>query len=55
VLDVLGREVSRLVHAEQPAGSYRVGFNAGTLTSGVYFARLQAGAFSKTIKLTLTK
>jgi hypothetical protein len=55
VIDILGREVSSLVHAEQPAGSYRVEFNASTRTSGVYFARLQAGEFSKTIKLILAK
>jgi hypothetical protein len=55
VFDVLGREVSSLVSAEQAAGSYSVEFNAGIQTSGVYFARLQAGEFSKTIKLILTK
>jgi hypothetical protein len=55
VYDVLGREISSLVHAEQSAGLYRVEFNGGTRASGVYFARLQAGEFSKTIKLILTK
>lgn len=55
VLDVLGREISSIVHAQQSAGSYKVEFNAGSRPSGVYFARLQAGEFSKTIKLILTK
>jgi hypothetical protein len=55
VIDILGREVSSLVHAKQAAGSYRVEFNAGKQTSGVYFARLRAGDFLKTIKLILTK
>ena len=55
VLDVLGREISSIVHAQQSAGSYRVEFDGGSRPSGVYFARLQAGEFSKTIKLVLTK
>ncbi|TSA17921.1 T9SS C-terminal target domain-containing protein [bacterium] len=55
VYDALGREVARIVDSEQPTGSYRIDFNANTLPSGVYFARLQAGQFSKTIKLILTK
>ena len=55
VLDVLGRVVSQLAHGEQPAGSYRVEFSAGSCPSGVYFARLQAGNYSKTIKMILAK
>jgi hypothetical protein len=55
VYDALGREVARLVDGEHHTGSYRVDFNANTLPSGMYFARLQAGQFSKTIKLILTK
>jgi hypothetical protein len=55
VMDMLGREVSRLVSTAQAAGSYKVAFDAGVQPSGVYFARLQSGGFSKTIKLLLTK
>ena len=55
VFDVLGREVAVLIDAKQSAGTYQVRFNAGALVSGIYFARLQAGRFSKTIKLILTK
>ncbi len=55
VVDVLGREISSIVYAEQHAGSYRVEFNAGSRPSGVYFARLQAGGSSSTIKLILSK
>lgn len=46
VFDVLGREVETLVNGEQPAGSYRVPFNAYRLSSGVYFYRLTAEAVS---------
>ena len=43
VYDVLGREVATLVNKEQQPGNYEVKFNASSLTSGVYFYRIQAG------------
>ncbi len=55
VYDALGLEVMTLVNAEKPAGSYRLEFNASNLPSGIYFYRLQAGAFSAARKMTLLK
>jgi hypothetical protein len=55
VLDVLGREVTTLVTGEQPAGAYRVEFSGSGLSSGIYFAKLQAGILTRTIKMVLTK
>lgn len=55
VYDVLGREVSILVAGRQSAGSHSVTFNAAMLPSGVYFYRLQAGAYAETKKLTLLR
>ena len=55
VYDILGREVARLVHGRQNAGEYTVTFNAGSLSSGVYFYRLTAGGFAATKKLMLIK
>lgn len=55
VYDILGREVARLVDERQNAGNYAVTFNAGSLSSGVYFYRLQAGLYSVTKKLLLLK
>jgi hypothetical protein len=55
VCDILGKEVATLAIGEQAAGRYTVSFNAGALSSGVYFARLRAREFLKTIKLVLTK
>jgi len=55
VYDVMGREVDVLVDERLSAGSYSVNFNAGNLTSGVYFYRLTAGNFSETRKMTLLK
>ncbi len=55
VYDMLGREVQPLVNTRQAAGSYQVQFNAASLTSGVYFYRLQAGTFVETKKMMLVK
>ncbi|HSW54269.1 MAG TPA: T9SS type A sorting domain-containing protein [Ignavibacteriaceae bacterium] len=55
VYDVLGNEVATLVNEEQSAGVYEIEFDASKLSSGVYFYRLQADAFSETKKFTLIK
>ncbi len=55
VYDILGREVETLVNEEKNAGNYNVNFNAGNLSSGIYFYRMQAGNFIQTKKLLLLK
>ncbi|MFN3345366.1 MAG: T9SS type A sorting domain-containing protein, partial [Chloroherpetonaceae bacterium] len=55
VYDVLGRKVMSLVNGRQEAGAYRYTLNAATLSSGVYFYRLQAGNFVSTKKMMLVK
>ncbi len=55
VYDMLGKEVSVLVNEEKNAGSYRIKFNGSTLSSGIYFYKLQAGNFTQTKKLILLK
>ncbi len=55
VYDLLGRQVETLVHERQNAGNHHVLFNAGNLSTGVYFYRLQAGSFVQTKKLMLLK
>jgi len=55
VYDVIGKEVATLVNEEKAAGKHKVNFNASTLSSGVYFYRLQAGSFVQTRKMLLLK
>jgi hypothetical protein len=55
IFDLLGSEVATLIDSQQEPGFYSIIWNAEGLASGVYFARLQAGEFSKTIKMILLK
>lgn len=55
VYDVLGREVAELANGPLNAGTHTVTFDASTLSSGVYFYRLESGAFSTTRKMVLMK
>jgi Secretion system C-terminal sorting domain len=55
VFDVLGREVSTLVNEYKFAGNYSVQFNAGKITSGVYFYRIESGSYVQTKKLVVLK
>jgi len=65
VYDVLGNEVATLVNEEKSAGNYEVNFsakggsasggNAYSLSSGIYFYKLQAGNFTETKKMLLMK
>ncbi|NNG25989.1 MAG: T9SS type A sorting domain-containing protein, partial [Ignavibacteriaceae bacterium] len=55
VYDVLGNEIEILVNEEKLAGSYEVEFEGEGLPSGVYFCRIKAGDFVKTMKMVLLK
>ncbi len=59
IFDVLGKEVATLVNENLKAGNHKVTFDAasgnGSITSGVYFYRLEAGVFSATKKAVLLK
>ncbi|HVO73802.1 MAG TPA: T9SS type A sorting domain-containing protein [Ignavibacteriaceae bacterium] len=55
VFDFLGKEVATIVSEELSAGSHNREWNAGNLSSGVYFYRIQAGSFIETKKLILMK
>jgi len=60
IFDIIGREVTTLVRDAQAAGAYQTVWdgrtNAGIpVASGVYFCRLEAGSFVKTLRMMLLK
>lgn len=55
VFDVFGREVAKLVEAEQAAGTYEINFDAKKLSSGFYIYTLIAGDFAATKEMLVIK
>ena len=55
VYDLLGRDVSTLVHENQQAGLYRIIWDGSNCSSGMYFYKIQAGDFVETRKMILLK
>jgi hypothetical protein len=55
VYNTLGQLVTTLINAEEETGNHVVRFDGSNLSSGVYFYRLQAGSFQKTLKLVLVR
>lgn len=55
VFDVLGREVSILVHGEKTAGTHRAVFDGSRLPSGVYIVTFQAGRFQQSRMMMLVR
>lgn len=50
-----GDKIATLVNAYQETGNYEVQFDGRSYSSGVYFARLDTGGTSKTIKMMMIK
>lgn len=55
VYDILGKEVSVLVHGIRPAGESTVQFDASSLPSGIYFYTLRIDSYSQTRKMMYLK
>lgn len=55
IFDMLGREVTTLLNAEQKAGEHEVVWDAKDFASGVYIYQIKAGDFSATRKMFLVK
>lgn len=55
VYNVLGKVVSELVNGTKEAGTYEINFNAASLTSGIYFYKLESGSFSEVKKMMIVK
>ncbi len=55
VFDILGRKIETLLSETKIKGNYKIMVNGLGLPSGIYFVRMQAGGFKKTIKILLSK
>ncbi|KAA3598384.1 MAG: T9SS C-terminal target domain-containing protein [Calditrichaeota bacterium] len=60
IYNILGKKVRTLVNENQIAGFYKIKWNGldernSPVSTGVYFAKIQAGNFSKTSKMTFLK
>jgi hypothetical protein len=53
LFDISGRVVKVLVNGAQETGTHAISFNAGSLTRGVYYYKIQAGNFTDVKKLTI--
>jgi hypothetical protein len=55
ISDARGRVVARLVDETKPAGEHRAVWEASSFSSGVYFYRITAGAFTETRRMLLIR
>ena len=55
VYNVLGNEIATIINEEQPAGKYKIEYDASILPSGIYLYTLKTNNFSETRKMTLVK
>ncbi len=55
IYNLLGEEVSTLVNKNLNAGTYTADFDASSLSSGVYFYRLETEGFTNTRRMMLVK
>ncbi|KPL19228.1 MAG: hypothetical protein AMJ92_04275 [candidate division Zixibacteria bacterium SM23_81] len=55
VYNVLGQRVATLFEGIQETGLHNVVWNAADFSSGIYFARLEVGGHSKTVKMVLLR
>jgi len=55
VFNILGQKVADLVNDYKTAGSYRINFDASSLSSGVYVYKMTAGNYTSIKKMLLVK
>jgi hypothetical protein len=55
IYDLLGRKITTLFNGISQPGAFEINWNASAYPSGVYFARLQTGEKSQSIKMALLK
>ena len=55
IFDVFGKEVMNLVQKEQQAGIYNLQVEAGNLSEGIYYCRLNTNGQSETVQMVVIK
>ncbi len=55
VFDIQGKEVKTLVNKKLTPGIYQVDFDASSLSSGIYFLKIEAESYSDTKIMILVK
>jgi len=55
VYDITGKLVSILINELQTAGEHKIIWNAGTISTGIYFYRIQAGKMDQIKKMILIR
>ncbi len=55
IYNLLGQQIASMFEGDQQAGQHKITWDATTFPSGVYFARLEAGEYSESIKMVLLK
>jgi hypothetical protein len=55
VYDILGREVARLADEVREPGTYEVTWDGSRFSSGVYIFSIDAGPYSRSMKVILVK
>jgi hypothetical protein len=55
IYNLLGQKVAKLVNERQPAGRYRVHWDASGSPSGTYYYQITAGEFQEVKRMTLLK
>ena len=55
IYDALGREIATLVNGEITAGKYKVNWNAGSYSSGIYYYQIITESFQETKRMVLLK
>ena len=55
IFDAVGREVKNVIQNNMATGSYEYEFNGESLSSGIYYFKLETNDFAKTVKMVLLK
>jgi hypothetical protein len=55
IYDITGREIQTLVNEFKPSGYFSIDFDGSTLSSGVYFYKIQSGDFVSVRRMVLIK